>query len=77
MAHGASLAGLSKHGAPASAPGEPAAGAASAFDNRVSLLLLIGLFSQVQKKNLTVNGSYMIILEISKCLVKCYLHLGM
>lgn len=50
MAHGASLAGLSKHGTPASAPGEPAAGAASAFDNRVFLLLLIGLFSQVQKK---------------------------
>ena len=39
-----------QHGAPASAPGEPAAGAASAFDSRVSLLLLIGLFSQVQKK---------------------------
>lgn len=35
MAHGAGLAGLSKHGAPASAPGQPAAGAASAFDNSV------------------------------------------
>ena len=64
MAHGASLAGLSKHGTPASVPGKPAAGAASAFDNRVSLLLLIGLFSQVQKKILTVNGSYTTSLSI-------------
>lgn len=30
----------------------------------------------MQKKDLTINGSYMIILEINKCHVKYYLNLG-
>lgn len=48
----------------------------SAFDSKVSLLLLIGEFGQVQKRDLAINGSYMIILEINKCHVKYYLNLG-
>lgn len=77
LSHCASLAGLSNMVPQHQPQGSWQLEQLSAFDSRVYLLLLIGLFSQVgNKKGLTINGSYMIILGINKCHVKYYLNLG-